>query len=287
MKIDAHQHFWQISRGDYGWLTPEFASIYRDFGPQDLNPLLASAGVDATILVQAAPSEAETRFLLEIAAVTPFVAGVVGWCDFAKPDAPARIAALAQDRNLVGLRPMVQDIVDDDWLLEKGLQPAFSALKLHDLVFDALVLPRHLPRLLKVAKAHPELAIVIDHAAKPDFSKGISRDWFEDMAALARLPNVTCKLSGLVTEIGPGWKIADIEPVLAHLLAEFGANRLIWGSDWPVLTLAADYASWSKATEALLARLPQPERDAILGDNAARIYLEKRGKSEKNHAQGD
>ena len=157
MRIDAHHHLWEIARGDYGWLTPDLAPIHRDFTMSDLAPILARHGIQATILVQAAPTEAETRYLLALAARHPVVAGVVGWADFAAADAPDAIARLAADPRLVGLRPMVQDILDDDWLLRPDLVPAFEAMVRHDLVFDALVLPRHLPRLLAVARRHPDL----------------------------------------------------------------------------------------------------------------------------------
>ncbi len=170
--IDAHQHFWRIARGDYGWLTPALAAIYRDFGPADLAPILARHGIDATILVQAAPTVAETRFLLDLAGETPFVAGVVGWAPFAAADAADRIARLAEEPKLVGLRPMVQDEADDDWLIRPALGPAFDAMIAHGLVFDALVLPRHLPRLLRVLERHPDLVVVVDHGAKPRIRDG-------------------------------------------------------------------------------------------------------------------
>ena len=159
MQIDAHHHLWEITRGDYGWLTPDLPVSYRDFTVSDLAPILTRHGIRATILVQAAPTEAETRHLLAIAARHPVVAGVVGWADFAAPDAPEAISRLAADPLLVGLRPMVQDIPDDDWLLRPDLVPAFQALARHDLVFDALVLPKHLPRLLAVAHRHPDLLV--------------------------------------------------------------------------------------------------------------------------------
>jgi L-fuconolactonase len=283
VRIDAHQHFWRIARGDYGWLTPALAPIHRDFLAADLAPLLAEAGIERTILVQAAPTLAETEFLLELAARTRSVAGVVGWVDFAGPDAADRIAGLAKDPLLVGLRPMVQDIADDDWLLRADLAPAFDALVAHDLVLDALVLPRHLSRLLVVLDRHPRLAVVVDHAAKPEIAEARhdpSRHdrWRADMAAVAARPGTTCKLSGLVTEAGPGWTVAMLRPVVDHLLGTFGAARLLWGSDWPVVTLAASYQSWLVAAAGLTDHLGADEKAAVFGGNAARIYLTKRGR---------
>lgn len=273
MHIDAHQHFWQLDRGDYEWLTPEFGPIYRDFLPSDLKPHLENADIATTILVQAAATEAETLFLLDLAARTDFIAGVVGWTDFDSPLVSKNIADLASNPNLVGLRPMVQDIPDDDWLARESLAPAFEAMIEHGLVFDALVLPRHLPRLFKVLERHPELTVVIDHAAKPTLKEGVAEKWFTGMATAAKFPLVSCKLSGLVTEAGANWTLEDLQPVTEHLLEHFGPNRLVWGSDWPVLNLAADYEKWWQTTQSLLSDLPSSDRDAILRGNAAKLYL--------------
>jgi len=278
MRIDAHQHFWQTARGDYGWLTPAIGPLWRDFMPADLAPLLADARIDRTILVQAAPTEAEAAFLLDLAHRTPFVAGVVGWTDFASPDAPERIAALAADPLLVGLRPMVQDIADDTWLARIDLRPAFEAMLAHDLVFDALVLPRHLVPLLRVLDRHPDLAVVVDHAAKPDIRAGRYDRWRADLAAVAAHPRTFVKLSGLATEAGPGWRAEDLLPVARQVLESFGPRRTIFGSDWPVLTLAGDYAGWLAAAEELCGNLGASDRDAVFGGNAARVYLRNRGR---------
>jgi L-fuconolactonase len=279
MKIDAHQHVWTLARGDYGWLTPALGPIHRDFGPGDLAPLLARHGIARTILVQAAPTEAETRFLLDVAARTPFVAGVVGWCDFEAPDAPERIAKLSGDPLLVGLRPMVHDIPDPDWLAKPDLAPAFEALVAHDLTFDALLRPQHIAAFLAVIDRHPELAVVIDHAAKPDLTNGDLAFWREGISAIAARPQTFCKLSGLVTEAGADWTIETLRPVVAHLLASFGPDRLIWGSDWPVVMLRADYSRWFETALELLSDLSETDRAAIMGDNARRFYLSHRGRN--------
>jgi L-fuconolactonase len=278
MRIDAHHHFWTLARGDYGWLTPQLGLIHRDFGPDDLAPILARHAIEGTILVQAAPTVAETEFLLAIAANTPFVKGVVGWADFAARDAEHAIARLAAHALLVGLRPMVQDIADDDWLLRPDLTPAFRALVAHGLVFDALVLPRHLSRLLALVDRHPDLAVVIDHAAKPFIRDRVLDPWRADMAALAARPQVMCKLSGLATEAAADWGVDDLAPYVDYLLAIFGPQRLIFGSDWPVVNLAGGYTHWLMAAEQLLARLDPSSRAAIFGGNAARIYLARRGR---------
>ncbi|HEX7273601.1 MAG TPA: amidohydrolase family protein, partial [Casimicrobiaceae bacterium] len=175
--VDAHQHFWSLSRGDYGWLTPESGSIYRDFGPRDLAPLLKEAAIDRTVLVQAAPTEAETRYLLGIAAKTPYVAAVVGWVDLEAPNAPDRIAALATDPLLRGIRAMLQDLPDPRWILGAGLRPALAAAVDLGLRFDALVRPEHLRPLLTFLEANPDLAVVIDHGAKPALRAGSLSAW--------------------------------------------------------------------------------------------------------------
>lgn len=278
MQIDSHQHFWRVARGEYHWMSPDLAALYRDYGPDDLAPLIARHGIERTILVQAAQTLAETRFLLAIADATPFVAGVVGWAEFTDPDAPATIAELAEHPLLVGLRPMVQDIPDDDWLVRPDLAPAFRALVEHDLVFDALVFPRHLSRLLVVADRHPDCTIVVDHGAKPAIRERSLDPWRADMAAIAARPNTWCKLSGLVTEAGPDWRTEDLRAYVDHLLAVFGPERLLWGSDWPVANLAGGYDRWREATAALLATLPEADRAAVLGGNAERVYLRRRGR---------
>jgi L-fuconolactonase len=277
MRIDAHQHFWSLARGDYGWLTPALGPIHRDFGPADLSSLLAQHGIDRTILVQAAPTQAETAFLLDIAAKTPFVAGVVGWTDFDAPDIAERIAALAGDPLLVGLRPMVQDIADDAWLARSALASAFEAMAAHHLVFDALLKPRHIAPMLTVLECYPDLACVIDHGAKPDLVAGDLAAWRSGITALAAHPRLTCKLSGLVTEAASDWTPETLRPVVDHLLATFGPDRLIFGSDWPVVTLRASYAQWLEAAEILLAGLTEAQRAAVFGGNAAKLYLSQRG----------
>ena len=278
MRIDAHHHLWTLTRGDYGWLTPRLAPIYRDFTLADLAPHLSAGRIDGTILVQAAATEAETLFMLDIAERADVVRGVVGWIDFDAADGVARIEAMAARPLLVGLRPMVQDIPDDDWLLRPALVPMLRAMAGHGLVFDALALPRHLPRLLRVVDRHGELQFVLDHCAKPHLKTGDIAVWRRDIAELAARENIVCKLSGLVTEAGPDWQLAQLRPAVDHVLNCFGPRRLLWGSDWPVLNLAGDYERWLEASETLLADLSPDEKAAIFGGNAARIYLSKRGR---------
>jgi L-fuconolactonase len=278
MRIDAHHHLWTVARGDYGWLTPDLAPIYRDFDLSDLAPHLASAGIEGTILVQAAPTEAETMFLLAIAAAAEQVRGVVGWTDFDAGDGAVRIDALSARKLLVGLRPMVQDIDDDDWLLRPALAPQLKAMAKAGLVFDALVKPRHLPRLLQIVDRHPDLTFVLDHGGKPHLATGQIATWQRDVALLAERPNIACKLSGLVTEARPDWQIADLRPAVDHVCACFSPQRMLWGSDWPVVDLAGGYAKWLAAAETLLAELSVDEKADVFGGTAARVYLLNRGR---------
>ena len=275
--VDAHQHFWTIAdRGEGAWPPPALRAIHRDFAAADLAPLLAAAGVDATVLVQTLPTLAETHWMLDVARATPFVGGVVGWVDFKAPDAPATIEALARDTLLKGLRPMLQDLPDDAWIADPATAPAAEAMARLGLVFDALVLPRQLAALHRFAARHPALAIVIDHAAKPFIARGELEPWRADMARLAALPNLHCKVSGLLTEAGDRTTREALQPYVQALWTLFGPRRLLWGSDWPVLRLAADYASWHalahRLVDACEPRAGAAERDAIFGANAAALY---------------
>jgi L-fuconolactonase len=281
MIIDAHQHFWRLDRGDYGWLTADLAPIHRDFGPADLAPTLSRHGIDATIVVQAAPTVAETEYLLALAASTPYVAGVVGWADFESPRAVETIARLASDPLLVGLRPMVQDIDDVAWLARSHLAPAFAATIAHGLVFDALVKPQHLPQVATLLERHPSLAVVVDHGAKPDLHANDLASWRHAMAAVAAFPRAACKLSGLVTEAPPGASLDTLRPVIDTLIDLFGPYRLVWGSDWPVVELAGGYDRWRAMSLQALAPLTASERAHILGGNAQRIYLARRSRPDR------
>jgi L-fuconolactonase len=272
MFIDAPQHLWGRDEAGRNWPTQDLAPIYRDFGPSDLLPVLREHGVDATVLVQSMECEGETLRMLDMAEHAPWIAGVVGWTDLKAVDAPDRIARLAQAPKLRGLRPMLQGLDDDDWIGDPALAPAIKAMLARGLVFDALVQPRHLPGLLSFACSFPRLPIVINHAAKPAIASREASDWESGLARLAAQPNVVCKLSGLVTEAGPGWQARDLQPWIAHVLRCFGPQRILWGSDWPVLNLAADYAGWIQTCRAMLDHLDGAERAAIFGGNACRVY---------------
>ncbi len=267
--IDAHFHIWQLARDDYGWLTPALGAIFRDVSLDDWREVSRPCGIRGGLLVQAAPTEAETAFLLQQASSSPDVLGVVGWVDLLASDAPERIAALAGHPKLKALRPMLQDIADPDWVLQGALQPAFMAMVESKLVFDALVKPVHLPRIAELARRYPQLQIVVDHGAKPDIAANGWKDWAQGLQQLAQAPQVACKLSGLWTEAVPGMDVACLDSYIDHILACFGANRTLWGSDWPVLERAGSYAAWHGAT---WTRVPLAARDAVFGAVARRVY---------------
>ncbi|NDZ12246.1 amidohydrolase [Variovorax sp. WS11] len=275
MRIDAHQHYWSLANRDYGWLadTPALHPIYRDFGPEDLAALLDQAGIDGTVLVQAAPSEAETWRLLALAGQPRSrVRAVVGWTDLAAPDAPARIRRLAQEPLLKGLRPMLQDIPDPAWILDARLQPAIQTMTDLGLCLDLLIKPHQLDAAMAFARAHPSLRMVIDHAAKPAIAHRAFEPWATQMARFAAETPVYCKLSGLATEAGAGWDAAVLRPYVDHLLRHFGPGRLMWGSDWPVLNLAGDYLQWHAVSDQLLAVLSTADQARVRGANAAEFY---------------
>ena len=270
IRVDAHHHVWDLARGDYGWLTPDLA-IHRDYMLADFRPLLGD--IAATVLVQAAPTEAETAFLLDVAARSDnLVRGVVGWADLAAPDAPARIAALSRNGTLKGLRPMLQDITDTAWILRSNVRPALQAMAQHGLRFDALIRPRHLPMMLELAASHPNLLIVIDHGAKPAIAQGTFQPWAKDIARVARDTEAFCKLSGLVTEAASDWRVDDLRRYVDHLIDCFGPQRLMWGSDWPVVVLGGGHTAWCAASQELLRGLDEASRDAIFGDTACTFY---------------
>lgn len=250
--IDAHFHIWQLARADYGWLTPALQPIYRDVTLNDWRAVSRPCGITGGVLVQAAPTEAETEFLLAQAAAADDVLAVVGWVDLLAADAPRRVERLAAHPKLKGLRPMLQDIVDADWILQPAVEPALRAMAECKLSLDALIKPVHLPRILTLAQRHPDLRIVIDHGAKPPIHQCGAQgpwdhpDWARGMERLACDTAAFCKLSGLWTEAAPGAPVQALGRHARHILDSFGAQRVLWGSDWPVLELAGAYPAWHR-----------------------------------------
>lgn len=273
MTIDAHQHFWRFDPVRDAWITEEMNVIRRDFLPADLAPLLKAAGIDACVAVQADQSEAETQFLLECAQGSDVVKAVVGWVDLRAPNVAERLAYWAQQPLVKGFRHIVQGEADDKFLLREDFNQGISALKKHGFTYDILVFPHQLPAVEQFVEMHKEQPLVIDHLAKPYIKKKEISDWTKQIRRIARWPHVYCKLSGMVTEADmKTWKEADFRPYLDTVLEAFGPERLMYGSDWPVCLLAAQYAQQKAIVDNFIAGLSAGERQRIMGGNAAAFY---------------
>ena len=273
-RIDAHQHYWKVDRGDYHWMPPpgpNAAPLRRDYLPGDLRPLNAAAGIDGTIAVQAAQTVAETNWLLGLAAEPDSgILGVVGWAPLDAPDDRA-LARLAADPLCVGIRPMLHDLAEDDWIARSVPAARLADVAALDLVFDVLAFPRHLPHVLRALEPVDDLVVVVDHLAKPAY-RDAPGDWARDMRALAARPRTFCKLSGLVTEIGEDWSVDDFRRHADLVLEVFGPGRVLFGSDWPVCLLAASHAQVVGLAGELLADLDPPATAAVMGGTAASVY---------------
>lgn len=272
--LDSHQHFWKIARGDYGWMGPHVAPLLRDFLPDDLRPLMAQTGITRTIVVQAAETEAETDFLLDLAENTDFIAGVVGWLDMDDAAFPERLAHYRTNPYFVGLRPMLQELEDDDFILRPRVLKHLQNVAEAGLAFDILAFTRHLPHVAKALAATPGLRAVVNHIAKPEIAAGNLDPWRERIAEIAAFPNVSCKVSGMVTEASPdGWTLDQLRPYVDHVASIFGPERLMFGSDWPVATLVASYDEVYDTARALLSRhFGLTEMADIFENNAVAFY---------------
>jgi L-fuconolactonase len=274
--IDAHHHLLDPARFDYPWLTPELAAIDRRFGPDDLAPELIAAGIDRTILVQTISSIEETREFLATAASVPFIGGVIGWVDLTDPGVGGTLSELRGGpggERLVGIRHQVQDEPDPEWLLRPDVRRGLAAIEAADVAYDLLVRSRELPAALIVARQMTGLRFVIDHAAKPPIRSGATEPWASLLRPFGALPNVSCKLSGLVTEAAlTTWQVADLAPYVDIALETFGPSRLLFGSDWPVCLLAASYADVVAAARDLTSGLSMAERASIFGGAAEVAY---------------
>lgn len=274
MQIDAHQHYWHPDRGDYDWMPMDNKTLARPYHPEDLAPMLAKHGIERTVLVQAAATVEETEYMLGIADATASVAAVVGWVDFENESHRAHLERLARHPKFVGVRPMIQDIPDDDWMLRADITWAFDAIQDLDLTFDALGFPRHLKNFHTVLSRYPGMRVVIDHCMKPQIRSHTPDSfavWADGMKALAEDTEAVCKFSGIVTE-SDGWTVEKLRPYFDHVIEVFGPDRLMWGSDWPVCQLEATYSEWRGAAEDLTARLTASERAAIFGGTARAFY---------------
>jgi L-fuconolactonase len=272
--IDSHHHLWRFDQARLPWIDQGMAALRRDYLAPDLEAALAGTGVERTILVHAQQRLDETTWMLDVARSSPRIAGVVGWVPLVAEDVEDILGPLAADRRLRGIRHIVHDEPDDYYLLRPDFNRGVARLRAHGLVYDVLIFARHLPRAVAFVDRHPDQRFVVDHVAKPAIRAGVfDRDWAAGLRTLAERPHVTCKLSGLVTEVrDPGWTPALLQPYLEVALEAFGPARLLFGTDWPVCRLRCEYAEWVAAVRGFVAPLSAAEQAAILGGNAARVY---------------
>jgi L-fuconolactonase len=275
MILDTHQHFWKANRGDYHWMTPAVPILARDYLPSDLRPELRKAGVAQTILVQAAQTADETDFLLKLAEEADFVAGVIGWFDLEDQNFPMAYEEKRERHpKLLGVRPMLQDLADDRWIVRKKVIENLGYLADQKVVFEFLTYTRHLPFVLEVLQEEPRLNAVIDHISKPEIKAGKIEPWSDLISKVARHENVFCKLSGMVTEADHRiWEPEHLRPYIEHVLECFGEDRVMFGSDWPVCLLASSYAEVINALRTVVADHLSPSGLAkLFSRNGARFY---------------
>jgi L-fuconolactonase len=272
--IDAHQHFWNLERVSYPWLTDELAPIHRTIEEPELEPQLVAAGIDRTVLVQSMDSIEDSDFMLAVADRWPRVGAVVGWVPLTAPGQAAReLDRRAPDARFVGVRHLIHNEPDQDWLLRPEVRDGLALLAERGLSFDVVaVTPRHLEHVPVIAEQHPALQLVIDHLAKPPIASRAWQPWASLLSRAAEHPNVYAKISGLNTAAAPDWTAKDLQPYVDHAVAVFGSSRLMYGGDWPISTLAGDYAGVWNATRELLAGLERTDRDRILGGTARAFY---------------
>jgi L-fuconolactonase len=274
MIVDAHQHFWTPGRGDHDWMPQDNPILNRVYLPADLAPILQTQAIDATVLVQAAATVNETEYMLGLADASGFVKGVVGWVDFENPVDAATLARLKGHPKFKGVRPMIQDIADDNWMLRDDVQWGYRTLCDLDLTFDALGFPRHLANFQTLLQRYPAMRVVIDHCMKPEIRNHTQTNfqvWADGMTRLADL-GAYCKFSALITEANANWTVADLKPYVDHVLSAFGPDRVMWGSDWPVCRLRAKYEVWHNAAQRLTENLPDKARAQIFGRTATTFY---------------
>lgn len=271
--IDSHQHFWQVGRFAYPWMSSDLGVLYRDYLPDDLAPILQQNGVKQTVLVQASNSVAESRWLLDLADANRFIAGVVGWVDLMSVEIDAQLDELCAHPKFKGVRHLVESEPQDDWLVQPAVLAGLKKLSARGLSYDLLVHTRHLRYVPHVAESCPDLRLVVDHMAKPPIARNEIKEWSEALKPVARYPNIQCKLSGLVTEASwSSWQANDLRPYVEYALESFGADRVMFGSDYPVCLLAASYGRVLDSFQEILKDISDSDRDKIFSKNAARFY---------------
>jgi L-fuconolactonase len=271
--VDSHQHFWQVGRFDYPWMSSEVEVLYQDYLPPRIEPVLKENGVAQTVLVQASNSIEETRWMLALADEYPFIAGVVGWVDLRSREVDKQLDELTKYPKFKGVRHLVESEPMNDWLAQPEVLSGLNELARYDVSYDLLVHTRHLKHVKTVAEHCPELRLVIDHLAKPPIASGETDEWKREIREVANYPNIFCKLSGLVTEADwEKWQTEDLRPFIDYALEIFKPERLMYGSDYPVCLLAASYSRVKESFEKLLAELGDADQSRIFGENAAEFY---------------
>ena len=273
MRIDSHHHFWKYDSAEYGWITEEMDVIRRDFLPGHLEAEIKKADIDGVVSVQARQTVEETAMLLEFARGNDFIKGVVGWVPLVSPTVESDLEALAGERKLRGVRHVLQAEPDDLYILREDFNAGIRALKRFGLVYDILILARHLPQTVTFVDKHPSQIFVLDHIAKPGIKDGLFEPWNTDMRKLAERENVFCKLSGMVTEARwQGWTVGQLRPYMDAVLEAFGPERVMFGSDWPVCLVASGYKRWLETVRGYAAKLSSDEQAQLFGATAERLY---------------
>lgn len=272
MTIDSHQHFWRYTPAEYPWMKPEWP-IRCDFLPPDLAHEMAKVGVEGCVAVQAQQTVEEARWLLSLVDAHPFIKGVVGWVDLQSERVEEQLAELARHPRFVGVRHVVQDEPDDDFMLRPAFQRGIGKLRQFNLAYDILIFPKQLPAAIQLAANFPEQRFVLDHIAKPPIAAGTLSPWREQIRELAKAPNVWCKVSGMVTEAKwDAWRAEDFHPYLDIVFAAFDVERLMFGTDWPVCTLAGSYQRVHGLVDDYTRALTEEARAKFFGGNATEFY---------------
>lgn len=270
--VDSHHHFWEIDRFDYSWM-PEGSPLAVDYGPADLEPLIKNAGVDYTVIVQAVSSPDEARWLLELAEKHEFIAGIVGWVDLTDPLVGDTLEELQKSSYFKGVRHIWESEDDPGWIVNSGAIEGLKELVRRDLTFDFLAKPPNLPFIPRVMDQVPDLRAVVDHIAKPVIAEHLVEPWLTDMRKVASINGMHCKISGMVTEADhKSWTVDDLRPYVHHVLGMYGTNRLMFGTDWPVCTLAAEYGDLAGAARNILEELSPAAKEDVFGGVATRFY---------------
>lgn len=276
MRIDSHQHFWKYNATDYVWMSEEHNIIRRDFLPDDLQPLLTKGKMDGTIAVQARQLLSETDFLLDLAKTYPFIKGVVGWIPLCDINVEEYLDRYVHQNKIVGFRHVIHDEPDDHFILRHDFNAGIRKLIRYSFVYDILIFEKHLVQTIEFVDKHENLSMVVDHIAKPRIRKDtFDHVWAANIRKLGEREHVSCKLSGMVTEVRDnGWDVQVLKPYVDTVLEAFGADRILFGSDWPVCLLRSSYDIWLETVTTLISELSTTEQSAIMGENAKRIYLD-------------